>query len=150
MLSTQMFVGFCRFTAMFEQTGFAHEVVFLRMLADPAFQLRLRYQLETMSMETIAKALGFSVSRQNEQHIRQWKVVAALVMMYEDFVTKPRSSKQSLWPECPIELRTLFHSIRHEEDEQRRAQRVAQMHRTLVRMNLPPRFEVRAVRPITR
>jgi hypothetical protein len=149
-LSAQMFIGVCRFIALFEMPGYAHDVVIQRMFADPSFLHRMRYHLETMSLEDIADAIGFSVSRHNEQHIRQWKITASLVRIYEEYVTKPRSSKQSLWPECPVELRTLFHSIRHEEDEQRRAQRVAQMHRTLVRMNLPPRFEVCVVRPITR
>lgn len=162
-LTSGFFIGFCRFVAMFERPGYVTKAAIIRMLSDTRFPLQLHFADRSLSEKEIAELLNINVERKNDEKTRQFKIVAALAKVYEEYVAKPRSRTPGLWADCPNEIRSLFHTIRHEEDEQRRVQRVAQMHRALVRMGMEPSFEVQVsrtpvsspasnqpVRPITR
>lgn len=128
------FAGLCHFIAYYHRPGYAHDIGLKHLLANPEIVERcVEFGKEiTPAIIQVEMPHVTAAMLARDETLRYHRVALALKRMYETKVPPPRvRSKAAGWPECPAELRQLFHVAPGIQDENVRKRFIAEMNNTL-------------------
>ena len=145
------FAGLCHFIAYYYRPGYVHDIGLKHLLSRPDIVERSIELGKDITPAIIQVEMPHVTSAMlaRDESMRYHRVALALKRMYVTKVPPPKMrSKIDGWPDCPAELRQLFHTAPEIADDTKRAKLIADLQTKLD--TLTKKKRARTAKTITR